>query len=265
MSTTQCAVFAPFTAPSAETLFPRILLGIDFGSASLAAARWATTYVASGAHAIVSHVVPLPAMLPGDDTKTSRAASLRQMAPALAGGLGGFAATLNAETVRTVVRFGRPSHWLSMIANAADASLSVLGRRGDANRTRIGEPNVIERLARRTSASVLVVPEGTVDAPRHILAAVDESDLAPHVVRVARSLARLHDVPLTVLHVLSPVTGTYDRVIRSARQLLGGARRNRPAEHIDLPRVGSRSLPGRPTRQGSIARGSHRATLRARS
>ena len=99
--------------------------------------------------------------------------------------------------------------------------------RADANRIGVGEPNVIERVARRTSASVLVVPEGTTHGPDHIVAAVDESRFAPRVLDVASRLARMHEVPLTVLHVLSPVEGAYERVIRSAKHLLtraGGPR-----------------------------------------
>ncbi len=204
--------------PPSGFIFGRVMLAIDFGSASLGAARWATVHVARHAHGILSHVIPLTDVWSGD------ADTSQDALPALRAGLGGFAATLELASARTVVRVGHPSHWLSQTANDAEASLVVLGRRGDANRKRIGEPNVIERLARRTSASVLVVPEGTSEPPRHVIAAVDESRAAPAIVRVARQLALLNDCPLTILHVLSPMTGEYDRVIRSARHMLAGAR-----------------------------------------
>ncbi|HEY9226845.1 MAG TPA: universal stress protein [Gemmatimonadaceae bacterium] len=228
----QLAAPLPLTA-GGDAMFNRVLLGIDFGSASLAAARWATRYVALRTHAILSHVVP-HAEHAGDDADAENGSgeSLHQMTPALAGGLGGFAATLAAQSTRTLVRYGRPSQWLSMLADDVGADLLVLGRRADANRVRVGEPNVIERAARRTGASVLVVPEGVAQGPTHIVAAIDESCFAPMVVKVARRLARLHEVPLTILHVMSPVVGAYERVIRTAGRLLGAGAPSKSTERL---------------------------------
>jgi nucleotide-binding universal stress UspA family protein len=207
------------SVPALDPLFPNVVFGIDFGSASLAAARWATANVARRAHAILSHVVP-----PEHDGDTSPGTTFGELRPALLGGLSGFARTLNFATVRSVLRMGRPSRCLSAIAARTEASLVVLGRRGDANRTRVGEPNVIERLARRSSASVLVVPEGVSEPPRHVIAAVDQSSFAASVLRVARGVARLHECPLTVLHVLAPNAGAYDRLLLRGRPARSGER-----------------------------------------
>jgi len=226
VSNLQLVPSPPLAPATAGMTLPRVLLGVDFGSASLAAARWATTYIAPRANALLSHVWSFPD--DGDDDREvdpARAESLRRMRPAVAGGLRGFAATLGVERARSILRMGRPSHWLSVIANDEAVSLAVFGRRADANRVRIGEPNVIERASRRTNASVLVVPEGVVDPPTHVVAAVDESRFAPRVVRAARHVARLHDIPMTILHVLSPAVGAYERVIRTARHLLGAERK----------------------------------------
>jgi nucleotide-binding universal stress UspA family protein len=231
MRSLQLAAPSPTALPSTDALFSRIVLGVDFGSASLAAARWATTHVAIRAHALLSHVVPIPDHARGcDDEDVACDASLRQMTPALTGGLGGFAATLDVASARSILRMGSPSRWLSAIANDAQASLVVLGRRADASRVRVGEPNVIERASRRTSASVLVVPEGSMHSPARVLAAVDESAFAPKVLAIARRLALIHEAPLIVLHVLSPAIGAYERVIRTAQHLLGRGRRLRSEE-----------------------------------
>lgn len=119
------------------------------------------------------------------------------MTPAIGGGLGGFAATLDVASARHVVRVGRPSRRLAAATNDTEAALLVLGRRGSANRLRVGEPNVIERVVRRTRASVLVVPEGTTRGPDQMVAAVDESPVTPLVVHLASRLARRHEIPLT--------------------------------------------------------------------
>ena len=203
-------------APHA-TPFQRVLLGIDFGPASLAAARWSAANVALRAESILAHVMPVPEpdALNGDDIE--RLETLREMRLGIAGGLGGFAATLDAANVRTLVRLGSPSRWLASIANDTESSLVVLGRRADANRTRVGEPNVIERVARRTSASLLVVPERAAPSVERIVAAVDESAFASRVLAVARRLARVHEIPLAIVHVLSPAIGTYARAVRAGR------------------------------------------------
>jgi nucleotide-binding universal stress UspA family protein len=236
MTTLQLAAPPPAT-PAINAPLSRVLLAVDFGSASLGAARWATTHIASGADAVLMHVMPS-----SDDVIDSHAMSisdddsLERMMPALRGGLGGFAATLDVASCRSVVRVGRPSACLAAIANGAEIGLLVLGRRSDASRIRVGEPNVIERAARRTGASVLVVPEGTNRAPEHVIAAVDESRFASHVLRVASRLARMHELPLTVLHVLSPVVGAYERVLRSAKHLLpGDAPHAKPARPFIIP------------------------------
>ena len=208
-------------APHA-TPFQRVLLGIDFGPASLAAARWSAANVAIRAESILAHVMPVPEpdALNGDDIE--RLETLREMRLGIAGGLGGFAATLDAANVRTLVRLGSPSRWLASIANDTESSLVVLGRRADANRTRVGEPNVIERVARRTSASVLVVPERIAPSVERIVAAVDESAFAPKVLAIAKRLARVHEVPLLIVHVLSPAVGSYERTTRSGRKAAPG-------------------------------------------
>lgn len=213
----------PLAVPAARAApFPRVLHGIDFGSASLGAARWAAANVVPGAESILAHVMPAPEpdALAGDDVE--RLEALREMRLGIAGGLGGFAATLDAASAKSLVRFGSPSRWLSAIANDTEASLVVLGRRGDANRTRVGEPNVIERVARRTSASVLVVPERTAASVERIVAAVDESAFAPKVLAIARRLSRMHEIPLAIVHVLSPAIGTYARAVRPPRSAAGG-------------------------------------------
>jgi nucleotide-binding universal stress UspA family protein len=208
---------------SAATLvFPRVIAGIDFGPASLAAARWAFSHVARGAHAILSHIAtPVEGVDDASDSEASNSSALRsvqRLAPALSGGLGGFAATLRVASARTVVRLGRPSHWLGALASDAEASLVVLGRRSDANRRRIGDPNVIERVTRRTNASVLVVPEGTDIEPRYVVAAVDHSASAERVIAAASAVANARGYAVIILHVLPRPTEAYARVAGSRRR-----------------------------------------------
>lgn len=238
MTTLQLATPPPLSPATANTAFSPVLLAIDFGPASLSAARWATTYVARGADAVLAHAMPFTDDSRGRNAKSiTRPDSLRRMTPALVGGLGGFAATLDVAAHRSMVRAGLPSRCLPAISDDTGASLLVLGRRSDANRLRVGEPNVIERTARRAKSSALVVPEGVHSAPEHIVAAVDESSFAAHVLEAASGLARMHKIPLTVLHVLPPAVGAYERVIRSARHVVADARDKKSAARGDATEV----------------------------
>lgn len=194
--------------------FPRVLAGIDFSPASLAAARWALEHLAPGADVLLAHVVPFEDTRgpePRDGVDAVPVDPLHDIGPALRGGLGGFAATLGVGEARTVVRVGRPSYWLDRLAARHDASLVLLGRRLDAKRKRIGEASVVERLARRTRAAVLVVPEGTPDAPRCVVAGIDDGASGAEVLAAATALATSRGLPLIALHVLAPASGTYDR------------------------------------------------------
>ena len=226
-----------------QPLFDRVVLGIDFESPSLAAARWATAHVARGAHAILTHAVALPEHSAAHDAEPGDGptGALHHVTPTLHGGLAGVAGTLGIASHRVAVRPGRASRWLSEVANEAEASLVVLGRRKDANRKRLGEPNVIERVVRRTNASALVVPEGATAPPEHVVAAVDESRHSAAVVRAALRIARRLARPLTILHILSPVAGAYDRIV--------GRTRARALPDADRDGVVPLSVPSRlPTR-----------------
>ena len=272
---------APLQPLAPPPLFTRVVAGIDFGPASLAAARWAFAYVARDAHAILSHVAaavddagPLSLEIVGDGARTGHNAShdgahnaghysapddardgsraganafvqsVKRLAPALNGGLGGFAATLRVPSAHTVVRVGRPSHWLGAVASGAEAGLIVLGRRSNANRSRIGEPNVIERVTRRTNAAVLVVPEGVHDEPRYVVAAVDRSAVGREVIETATALSDLYGYQVVVLHVVPPSTGAYGRVVASERRARVEIRREgREIGESDAPDASSTRVP----------------------
>jgi nucleotide-binding universal stress UspA family protein len=139
---------------------------------------------------------------------------LQGVRPLLLGGLAGFGARLGRARARSGVHVGNPSARLVEVAAAEHARLVVLGRRRDAARQRIGEPNVIHRVARRVPSDVLVVPEGAPAPLEHVIAAVDASPSAQRVVTRALALAESREATLTLVHVLSPAHGSYDRLSR---------------------------------------------------
>ena len=208
----------PTNAALAEAPAPdaRVVFGIDFSAPSLGAARWTVEHLlpAEGTRGCVAHVVPWPDGATALDVALDGERPLRAMRPALLGGLAGFGASLRLARARPVVRVGSPSVWLASLAASEGAGLVVLGRRRDSARHRLGEPNVIERVARRAACDVLVVPEGAPGPIEHVIAAVDAGASAAPVVARALALARSRDATLTLLHVLSPSHGSYDRLVR---------------------------------------------------
>jgi len=240
----------PLTERERQCIFPHVIAAIDFSAASLGAARWGIANVAARSDAIVCHVVPA-ALESADEHNLDRNEAARRQSEsfALLGGLGGFGATLDAISVRRVVRFGRASDWLSALATESHADLLVLGRRSDANRRGVGEPNVLERSVRRTEASVLVVPQGTTKPPQHIVAAIDRSAIAHRVLAHARALARQHACALTLVHVVSPTTESYDRVRRATRGRATPSRLELPHGAIAVDGADLHLLSGDPARE----------------
>lgn len=217
---------APAAESPAADAPERVVLGIDFSPASLGAARWLAAHLGAdgtGAgpagtrrrlDACLAHVLPRPddALAPEDGHAPERA--LRALRPAVLGGLAGFAASLRLGRARSVVGIGRPSAELARVVAADGAGLLVLGRRRDAGRQRVGEPNVIQRVIRRACSDVLVVPEGAPAPARHVLAGVDAGPTARDVLARAYRLADTLGATLTVVHALAPLEGTYERLTR---------------------------------------------------
>ena len=241
----------PFLEREHQCIFPRVIAAVDFSAASLGAARWGIANIASRADAIVCHVVPSAL-----DSVNETGESI-----ALHGGLGGFGAMLDATSVRTVVRSGRASHWLGELTAQSRADLLILGRRADASRRGIGEPNVLERSARRTEASVLVVPQGSAEPPGHIVAAIDRSSIAHRVLAHARALAKLHACALTLVHVVSPTTESYDRVRRASRRAAAPSRLQMPHVSMPIEATDLHLLSGDPAREITVHAEHHKPAL----
>ncbi|NUQ92511.1 MAG: universal stress protein [Gemmatimonadaceae bacterium] len=178
-------------------------LGVDFSSASLGAAAWATQHVAPRAEAVAVHVAPLPDRCPYEEIDhAAREHAVRLTIPAVRGGLDGFAATLRAEATGAIVRVGVPSRELARAATELDAGLVVLGRSKQAAWDSGHETDMVCRVARQATCDTLVVPEGNVARPEHVVAAVDDGPDATRVAERARAIATQLDVPLTLLHVV---------------------------------------------------------------
>jgi nucleotide-binding universal stress UspA family protein len=227
---------------SSRRYFERVVAAIDFGPSSLGAARWGLAHVAPDRDIVLAHA----GALENDRERMHDQDQAGGLVTALLGGLRGFAATLAYAVGRLEVRSGSPSKSLSELLAASAASLLILGRRADANRRSVGEPNVGERLARLTKASVLVVPERITERPRHVVAAIDGSDTDAAVIATASALRAEHGYAMTTLHVLVPSEGAYTRLAprRSTPESSSIPRALRRASR-DLSATGERAVDDR--------------------
>lgn len=101
------------------------------------------------------------------------------------------------------VRRGTEIH-SEIVAEAAEsnADLIVIRRRGKPSflaRMLVGE--MVSKVIRDTSCSVLLVPRAAEFWHRHILAAVGDTPAAPSIAKIAGTIAAICELPLTILSV----------------------------------------------------------------
>lgn len=167
----------------------RLLVGVDFRSPSLQAARWAAALAGPDATVELAHVLPR-------HVAAHAAAAEAEAHRRLLAGLSGFASTLGAAPDQLHVRSGDPAEELCSLAESRGAGVLVLGRNldgGDDGRTR-------ERLLRRCTVPVLVVGSSTSPRSGRVLAALDDGG-SDAVLVAAAAIARRREADLVAVYV----------------------------------------------------------------
>lgn len=185
--------------------FNKVVIAVDFSSASLAAARWVATQLAPRAELALVHVVTEPAApsfvrpyLP------SLAEAAAELTPALYGALRGLAGVVGSD--RTVIKLltGTPADALATFGREFGADLICLGRRRRRRgAARFGDTTA-QRLLAQTRIPVLVVPTARPTLPVRLLVAVDDRPGISAELRTANRIAETYEAALEVLHVLAP-------------------------------------------------------------
>ena len=178
----------------------RVVVGVDFDTFSLKAARWATGHFAPDAEPVLVHVLDVrdPPRYLGDDAdieelleegREEGARRLQGVAKEIGGSPG------------TEVRAGRPDEVLSEVAQEVGADLIAVGR-GAGDEGVLG--GTAERLLNSASVPVLMVPASTPGGLEEILVAVDDSPETAEVLSWACALAKRHRARAAVAHVFQP-------------------------------------------------------------
>ncbi len=203
----------------------RVLVAVDFGTASIAAARWVARHVAPDAELLLVHVVPVP-RAPAFLARTLHPpdAFVDVVAEPMRHGLEGLAAELGRARVGIALRVGDPAEQLASVAAAERVDLIAVGAPRRRGRARGPGRATVERLLRRTAVPLLQAGVACEAAPEAILAAADGGARSEHVLRAAWSLAARLEARLTGLHVIDEDVSAYARAMATAAGTADDAR-----------------------------------------
>lgn len=182
----------------------KVVAGIDFSDASVAAARWTSQWFAPDAELILLHVVDMPkppvflrSLLPGSgDVLKNAQEGARQR-------LQGLIDSLPSARKRLEVREGRATERIAEVASETNADLVVVGEHGHRRGLRDVLGNTAEQLVHVSPVPVLVARGQGEAAPRRLLVPIDESPMGDRVLEWARLLGERLGAQVTVFHVLN--------------------------------------------------------------
>ena len=205
----------------------RLVIGVDFSMASLAAAEWVAGHFAPGAEIILVHAVHVaepPRFLRGrfppvggviENAQQGAESRLRALADSLP--------RLGAGSVRTEVRVGRPELELADAARSWGADVVVVGRHGE----RPAPWNVLgataQHLAEVSPVPVLLAAGLRDVKPRRILVPLNDSKVTPRVLQWVRFLAARYGASVTALHVIGSAVMAHVIAAVPAAAVVGGA------------------------------------------
>jgi len=192
------------------TTHERVVIGVDFSEASIAAIHWVRRALAPDAELVLVHAIEVPEPPPflrglhaprEDVVSTARRGAevrFRELRASVAPG-----------RVWTEIRVARASECLATVASEYGASLVVIGT----HRERPGVWNRLGTTAERVlsiSPVPVVLTTGELrDAPQHLLVPVDDAESFTRLLGWLQALMRVHGSRVTTLHVVPSSTLGY--------------------------------------------------------
>ena len=187
----------------------RIVVGVDFGPQSSAAARWIAHNFPHAELTLVHCVAPphVPRFLvrhvppEAGIVELAREGAVRR--------LDLLRHSLDAAHVSTEVRVGHPVDEISAAARAHAADLIAVATTGDQHDGHAPLGHTAERLARSAPVPVLLCTGLREQRPSRLLVAIDDADITGSVLLWARTLAAHFAAHVTAVHVVSSAVLTH--------------------------------------------------------
>ena len=182
----------------------RVVVAVDFGEPSIAAARWVAQHFSRGDELVLVHVLhvpPVPRYLEGrypsgdrlvDTAKRGAETRLRDLIQSIA-----------TTLVWPEVRVGTPDEVIVRVAAEYGASIIVVGRSTPSSGLWARLGTTAQRVLRASSVPVLLAAGLPAREPAHVLVAVDESDMTSAVLRWGQLLATRYSAVATAVHVVT--------------------------------------------------------------
>ncbi|NNM33328.1 MAG: universal stress protein [Gemmatimonadetes bacterium] len=172
----------------------RILMGIDFSAAGVAAADWVARWLAPQAPLALAFVVDVPAS-PGFTSevdeghsvieKTAEEEAIRALTPLVQ--------EFGPDRAEVLVGKGSPGDRLLRLASQWNADLIGVGPHGHNPGLSGFFGSTASRLIRQSPLPVLVVREPTSSTPSRILVALDDGPVGPDVAQWGKRVASLNE------------------------------------------------------------------------
>lgn len=190
----------------------RVVVGTDFSESAASMATWVANHLAPEAHISLVHAVHVtrpPGFLrrharpPEDVLAEAEIAATTRMAE--------LARAFAPARTATIVRRGEPFEVLGAVAADERANLLVVASRGERQMNSRLPGTTADRLARTAPVPLLVYRGVPRLVPRRVLAAVDDCDEAPDVMRMACTICDPVEGEVRLLHVLG--TAAYSHAL----------------------------------------------------
>jgi nucleotide-binding universal stress UspA family protein len=213
--------------------FDRIVVGVDFSSSVNQASIWVHNYFAPKARLTLVNAVE-PAPVPGflRHRFASDADKLEEDLHSASARVEELIEQLGLSRATPMARAGKPHDVLNEVAREVEATLIVIGSHGPVVRPWLRLGSTAERLLRHSQTSLLIGRGEMHEAPRRLLLAADDTEIAPELVARAVSLRNQFDAELLAVHVLSNAAFSHMASIEAAHAPSEEVAHRRLAEDI---------------------------------
>ena len=181
----------------------RVVVGIDFSPASMAAARWAAKWLLDDRRLVLAHALVVPEVhgiladrypVPESLLVNARSGALRRLHDA--------SVSMEVPDAIIEVKEGNPADAIAEVARELDAELIVVGKHGEGGPHRGYTGRTADRLVRSSPAPVLVVNGMLARPPQRILVPLTYSSITPFIIDWTRRMCDASHADVIAIHVV---------------------------------------------------------------